>query len=316
MSNCNQSDGAIDLTVTPQGNNYTFAWSNGAQTQNISGIPAGTYSVVVTDVSTNCHKDTTFFVEENNSYTRQTGVTTAHCGQSDGSASVYCTGGTGTFYYIWNTTPQITTSSITNVPAGNYEVTISDGVCTYTLTVTVPDDPGPTAAFSAQPSVMDDLDPVCLFTDLSTGGPNLWNWNFGDGSTSDQTSPLHVFEGIGSYTVMLIVTDTNGCRDTATHQVRVGNTVNFYIPNTFTPNADDINDTFGPSIPFDDLMSYEFRIFSKWGEQIFYTTDIYKRWNGYKNGKICPEDVYVYRIYARDSIGKEHKLTGWVALIK
>lgn len=313
---CNQNNGSINLTVNPSGTNYTYLWSNGAQTQDISGIGAGSYSVVVTDVNTNCSLDTIFIVSESNTFTRQIDIIDSHCGRSDGSASVTCTGGTGTYYYTWNTVPQTIISSISNVSAGDYIVTVSDGICTYTLTVTVVDLPGPTAEFTSQPTVMTDMNPTCNFSDQSTGNINTWFWNFGDGTSSNTSSPSHNFEGLGTFNVMLIVIDRNGCSDTVVHPVKVRTEMHLYIPNSFTPNADGINETFGPSIPFDDLMEYDFRIFNKWGEQLFYTNDIKQRWDGYLNGNVLQEDVYVYNIYARDSVGKEYKYVGRVTLIR
>lgn len=316
-ASCNSSDGTATVTSSGGNGTYTYIWNTNPiqNTQTATNLSQGQYSVTVTSGS--CSTSGNIVITGESGPTIIMSSTSEHCGMSDGSVSVTATGGSGNYTYIWNTTPINNSTSITGLPAGSYTVTVSDGgSCLPNATAIVTNLNNLNADFSSQPSEMDDMNPICNFNDLSIGNVNLWLWNFGDGTSSNNPSPIHTFNGVGSYNVSLIVTDIYGCVDTAVHTVRVSTEVNFYFPNSFTPNRDALNETFGPSIPFNDLMTYDFRIFNKWGEQIFYSSNINQRWDGSKNGNILPQDVYIYIMYARESSGLEHKFIGRVALIK
>ena len=66
----------------------------------------------------------------------------------------------------------------------------------------------------------------------------------------------------------------------------------FYIANSFISNADGLNETFMPlgfNVPIKD---YEFRIFDRWGKQLFYTTDLYVGWDGKYKDEFVKQDMY------------------------
>lgn len=118
------TDGAIALTVTGGTAPYSFAWSNGATTQNISNLNADAYQAWVTDAS-GCIAlaDIAVGVSAPIVLAAPT-IVQPTCNNNDGSIVVNATGGTGTLNYLWNGGQ--TGSLLPNVPAGFYEVTISD----------------------------------------------------------------------------------------------------------------------------------------------------------------------------------------------
>ncbi len=128
-------------------------------------------------------------------------------------------GGSGIYSYLWNT--GATTQSISG-GAGNYIVTASDGSCTDTDTATVNPAPGsPLAAFSNNANC---TSLAIQFTDQSTitgGTISSYNWNFGDGFTSNLPSPSHTYLAQGNYPVQLIVTSSTGCIDTVTQNLHL-----------------------------------------------------------------------------------------------
>ena len=102
--------------------------------------------------------------------------------------------------------------------------------------------------------------------------------------------------------------------------IKVGNSekcCEIFIPNSFTPNEDNMNEDFG-AVTLCEFLEYKMYIFDKWGEQIFVSNNVGARWNGYYKGVLCKEDVYVYLIKAkRKGIGfKSYDKTGHVSLIK
>ena len=90
-----------------------------------------------------------------------------------------------------------------------------------------------------------------------------------------------------------------------------------YVPNTFTPNDDDINDTFRPIMLGEEPTSYELSIYDRWGEQIFYSRDHKLGWDGRYQGEMSKQDVYSYRIRVRSKYNAEKKdYLGQVRLIR
>lgn len=151
-----------------------------------------------------------------------------------------------------------------------------------------------------------------LFTGIaapdSTSSVISWYWTFGDGVTSAGPSPQHEYPQPGSYIVCLVVTASNGntyCKDTVCATVMVADSCletdekrscTLYLPNTFTPNNDGKNEVFGPKYEC-DIREYEFRIFNRWGEQVFYSAHPDFGWDGQVNATTrAPQAVYVYRL--------------------
>ncbi len=150
----------------------------------------------------------------------------------------------------------------------------------------------PNAAFTSTASgtYNDNYD----FLDQSTGATG-WDWNFGDGGSSTVQNPNNIYAGAGTYTVTLVVTNAAGCTDTATITVTSGEGI--YVPNVFSPNADNSNDLFG--IQSSGLNEYKLQIFDRWGLLMFESTDIAQMWDG-KNieGKVCPDGTYYFILTA------------------
>ncbi len=88
-----------------------------------------------------------------------------------------------------------------------------------------------------------------------------------------------------------------------------------YIPNSFSPNYDGINDRFLPIIGFADFTSFEMSIFNRLGQQIFRTNDINEGWNGENNKELVPIGIYIYSIQINNSEGKPISFKGTVALL-
>ena len=93
-------------------------------------------------------------------------------------------------------------------------------------------------------------------------------------------------------TYKVTITSNDGC--TGKGQITInGNCISqFWFPNSFTPNTDQLNETFKPTLI--NFENYEMRIFNRWGELLFETTDIEKGWDGTFKGKLCQSGVYYY----------------------
>ena len=181
--------------------------------------------------------------------------------------------------------------------------------------------PSPTAGFATNPSVTPMNTQTINFINQSSGAISYF-WNFGDGATSNLTNPQHYFPTIGFYTITLITTNQYGCTDT--FRIQTTGEGDIIFPNAFTPNENGPNgggynpfnldnDVFFPFASFID--DFHMMIFNRWGELIFETEDIAIGWDGYYRGKLCQQDVYVWKAYAKFIDGKTVNRVGDVTLL-
>lgn len=132
------------------------------------------------------------------------------------------------------------------------------------------------------------------------------------------TNPSHYYNTAGSFNVYLIATSSYGCKDTAHIVVEITPDFALYIPNAFTPDANDKNDMFQPmgvGINEDD---YRMDIFDRWGENVFTSNNFRKGWDGSVKGssKPAPQGVYIYKIMVTDLQGNKHPYVGHVTVIR
>jgi len=87
-------------------------------------------------------------------------------------------------------------------------------------------------------------------------------------------------------------------QETVCHLVEIEDVLFTYIPNSFTPNGDDLNDVFRMSINIDVISDYRMTVFDRWGQVVYDSTDPYEGWNGGfgNGGEVLKSDVYAYRI--------------------
>lgn len=183
-----------------------------------------------------------------------------------------------------------------------------------------PDVYGVEADFSMAPSVVAMENPEVQFTDLSTGATE-WFWDFGDGNSSTEKSPGHKYEAPGIYDITLIVSwaENGECTDTITQQLEIFSSTytsefNFYIPNSFTPNADGVNDYFHPigSGIKDQLI----QVYDRWGAQVYEGKGPGAQWDGTIDGKQAHNGLYFYKIEVVDIRNDHHYYSGNVTLFR
>lgn len=230
----------------------------------------------------------------------------------------------------WNFGDGSTSNTILNVDhlyssAGCYDVsltvtstkgcvrdtTLIDAVCAYGY---------PTADFSMNPQPTDLTNPFIQFTNESYGNlNNYWTITGGSPSQSTEINPISEFpsDSAGEYIVWLTVENSYGCLDSTFRVVKIDGLYLFYMPNGFTPNGDNLNDTFKPVGEGIDSKNYLFMIFNRWGEKLFETDDLNEGWDGTYNGTPVQTDTYIWRIKAKElyrNVNTEH--TGFINLTR
>jgi gliding motility-associated-like protein len=209
-----------------------------------------------------------------------------------------------------------------NTP-GTYDVTLTvtdasgcTGSVTQTDMITISSQVH--ASFGVNVYEQTVLYPVFNFTNNSTGATS-YVWEFGDGTTSAATSPVHAYANSpGVYHVVLHAYNDEGCYDTAVVVVSVVDDLIFYVPNTFTPDGDEFNNVFFPvfSDGFDG-QNYTLLIFDRWGEVIFESHNLDYGWDGTYFGQLCKEGVYTWKIVIKQKDkDKNHQFVGHVNLLK
>jgi uncharacterized repeat protein (TIGR03803 family) len=208
------SNGSISVTVSGGAPPYRYSWSNSATTANISGLRAGPYQLTVFDFDT-CIAVRTVIITEPGQIIVTPNITQASCGNSDGGVVLNVTGGTSPYTYSWNT--GATTSSINNLTAGTYSVTVIDNNgCSYYTQESVSNASGPVVT-------IDSVVNVSCATGLSSGmvtanasaGTPPYTYSWSTGATTSSISNLSA----GNYA--LTVTDNAGCAGTANASVAV-----------------------------------------------------------------------------------------------
>ncbi len=192
---------------------YTYLWSTGATSSRISGLEKGTYTVTVTDAN-NCEAMRNFTIKGPlNPLSASASTTDVSChGGSDGKVVSEVRGGTGPYNYAWPAGE--TTSEVSNLTTGTYEVTVTDANgCTTTASATV-NEPAEALSATAVATNVSCNGGTDGGVDLTvTGGtaPYTYVWN-NSATTEDMT-------GLKAGTYEVTVTDANGCTATGSATV-------------------------------------------------------------------------------------------------
>jgi gliding motility-associated-like protein len=143
---------------------------------------------------------------------------------------------------------------------------------------------------------------------------------FGDESESGLTNPSHKYSNVpNSYFITLkAYNQIPSCLHDTTMQIEVFDEIYCYIPNTFTPNGDELNNEFKPTLSGSVAEeNYSLYIYNRWGELLFESHNKNVGWNGAFGNKICMPDTYIWKIEFKDTMNKEkHMKTGHVNLVQ
>jgi gliding motility-associated-like protein len=260
--------GSAEARVTGGTAPYTFRWTSATQifdSSAITAVPAGTYHLQLDD-AVGCSVSETFVIEQPEPLKISLTTNPTYCNFNNGSASADVSGGVGPYRYNWGSNNN-TTPGITNVYAGNYELTVTDNNnCTASILAPVGNN-NPPDIFLGDDTT---LCPGGRIT-LSPGTYSRYKWQ--DNSSAANFS---VTRG-GIYSVE--VTDNLGC--ILKDSIKIIEDCGFiFFPNAFTPNNDLQNDLFGPLGVLSTVKDYTLLVYNRAGQLVFKSTDPFIKWNG------------------------------------
>ncbi len=206
------NDGFLGTLASGGTEPYAYNWSNGASTRNITGLSAGTYNLTVTDAF-GCVATLSLVITQPASAlsASATPVNTSCFGSTNGGVTLSVSGGTANYTYLWSN--GTTSQNLTNVAAGNYQVTVTDARgCTAISTATV-NSPVKIDLSGAVTNVLCNGASTGAITLSRTGGTAPFGYDWGGGITTQNRTGL----AAGTYNVT--VTDGNGCTDTKTYTI-------------------------------------------------------------------------------------------------
>ncbi|MEP6466628.1 MAG: PKD domain-containing protein [Parafilimonas sp.] len=171
----------------------------------------------------------------------------------------------------------------------------------------------PTSSFTYDPLTPKENTPY-NFTNTSLGAVN-YKWEFGDGDsllTATMLPVSHVYNTAGTYTVLLIAFNQYGCSDTSFQQVVAIVSPLVDVPNAFAPNGKN-NVIYVKGYGINKMT---WRIYNRWGQLMFTSSNINTGWDGRFNGALQPQDVYAYILNIEFTDGTKTSKKGDITLLR
>ncbi|OFX81273.1 MAG: hypothetical protein A2X12_00695 [Bacteroidetes bacterium GWE2_29_8] len=311
----NDCNGKIKANIKGGTAPYQYVWSNNANTDNITNLCAGIYSLTIKD-NNNCFASSYLMFNNPTPMSIIATSTNANCiGACDGTASVNILGGNAPYSYQWSNGDENPTT--TNLCPGKYHVTANDSRnCNINSSVEVNTN-------SSIPDIHITADNDTIVKGNSTNlhliqsklysyiwtNDNELNQNdiFNPSATPSQSKYFYA-----------IITDEYNCSFIDSILINIIEPTcddpYIFIPNTFTPNGDNQNDVL--YLRGVNIRDFHLSIFDRWGEKVFETYDQSIGWNGTYNGKLLDPAVFKYYLELTCPDGYQFFKKGNITLIR
>ena len=308
----NASSGVINLVVAGGILPYTYSWSNGATTADLSNLTSGNYLVIVTDDNGCTANDQYQIIRPAPIQINVTTQTTFDCDAHTVNQNfvAQASGGVPPYAFRWSSgTISGANNEIMNTNTnGTVLLTVTDRnncSATYTVTVATPILGYPsfdTTSYGYTTYGLYATDDPIQFQSNLTGDYISVSWDFGDGTFSTELNPIHTYLIPKEYVVTQTVTYPFGCVYGQTISLLVEKGYVLVVPTAFTPNNDRLNDTYRPVTKA--LKNIVLDIYDSWGSLIYSETgDVLVGWDGKIKGFNAENGNYYSKVRAETFYG-------------
>jgi len=219
-THCGLSDGSATVSAIGGVPPYSYSWNNGSTSTTISGLAAGTYSVVITDFS-GCQSMCSVTIKASSAPSCNISGTNTTCGLNNGSAVANVSGGSGNYTYQWSN--GAATNSISNLSPGTYSVTVTDGSsCTTECSVFIQGS-APISCNVTGTNTSCNSNNGSATVNVS-GGSGSYSYSWSNGSSSQSINGLSA----GNYSVNVIDNNT-GCTTSCSVTIQGSNVISCTI---------------------------------------------------------------------------------------
>lgn len=202
---CSNTDGAAIAFASGGTPPYSYSWTNGANTQQISNLASGSYQVVVTDAGGCTGQGSTYLASISPVVVSIAGTKPSSCSAATGSAEISVSGGTAPYTISWSTFPQQTGTKLVGVPPGQYVYSVKDNAgCIRTGSILIQPESVLNADFKVNPAECTTATGKINLTVSGGTSPYIYSWNTGNTTTQLDSLPSGVY--------VVTVTDAKSCK--------------------------------------------------------------------------------------------------------
>lgn len=238
IATCGVNGGSVQTFVTGGTAPYTYEWSNGETDSDIAGLEPATYSVTITDAN-GCSLTDTFAVSSGSTIMIIQSLQADTCVAGVGSISISVSGGVPPYDYQWSTGD--TGSSLTNLSAGTYLLTVTDSIgCVATAESNVQEIGNPICNINVVNADCDSAGGTAIL--LCAGGTAPYSFQWSNGETDDQA------DGLTMGTYIITITDAAGCVSIDTAEILQSGNPPVATYTTVEPGCGDENGSIDVSV--------------------------------------------------------------------
>lgn len=319
------SDGSLSIKINSGGRSpFRFDWSNGVTANQINNLRAGKYTVTVTDGEGCRVMDSLIIANPPPLSINVDGVPPRCFGDEIGSIRINTFGGgTAPYSFVLGSSGQKLTTSptvLSNVKQGTYRFKLVDGAgCSLDSTLIVP--PSTERKLDLGADITIRLgDSIELATAINFKDAR-YKWTATDGQIRCDTCVPTIVKPSETTTYKLIVKDLSGCEVSDVLTVFVDKNRRVFIPTTFSPNDDGINERFTVFSDQAVRKIQTMKVFNRWGSLLFEQNDFLPNdenqgWDGKMRGVALPPEVYVFFMKIEFVDGKVEVYHGDVTIMK
>lgn len=310
-----ESNGAATAVITGGSAPFQTAWvptfTNG---NTLSNVESGEYVFTVLDAD-GCFTSDTITITQPTPLAVTFNTLDPVCPSNFGELTANVSGGIQPYTYLWNQ-GALTGQQVTNLPVGGYLFQGSDANgCMIEDSVFLIQNGSLNISVTPENATVDEGNSIVLNASMSPY-VNGVTFNWTPGATLSCTNcPNPTASPIENTSYIVTITTPNGCTATDSSVIKwnifCGET---FIPNMFSPNDDGENDVF--KVVGRCVKNGTLRVFNRWGELMFVTTDLTEGWDGTHRGKPCNTGVYTFIFDGTNSNGEVKTMSGSLTLVR